>query len=623
MMKHQEPILLLVAVGLLWTGCAGPEVEISGDLKQWHKVTLTIDGPEASEADSPEGVNPFTDYAMTVRFEHESGSPSYAVPGYFAADGMAAETSATAGNKWRAHVSPDKTGVWNYEVSFSNGPRAAVNGGGEPIAPFDGAEGQFTVAASDKTVPDFRARGRLEYVGERYLKFAGDGTRFLKAGPDAPETFLAYEDFDGTSTEKTELKTWAPHAADWRDGDPTWQEGNGKGIIGALNYLADEELNAFSFLTYNVQGDGDNIWPHAARLDKLHFDVSKLDQWQIVFDHAQSRGLYLHFKLQENELDDHRRGRQREPAEIEAALDGGALGVERKLYLRELVARFGYALALNWNLGEENSQTTEEQLAMAGYIHDIDPYDHLIVVHTFPQDQDDVYAALLGEEVLTGVSLQNSWKAAHQQTLKWVRESEAAGHTWVVANDEQNPASQGVPPDPGYEGFDGKDDEGKPVHTLHDVRKYTLWGNLMAGGAGVEYYFGYQLPQNDLIAEDYRSRDRTWDYCRFALSFFHDQDIPFWEMKNADALAGNEEHDNSRYAFAKTDDVYVVFLPEGGTATLDLSEASGTFQVRWLDPRNGGALQTGSVDTVAGGDRRSLGEAPSDANEDWVVLVRK
>ena len=622
-MKCHEPIPLFLVLASLGAGCAGPEVEISGELKQWHKVTLTIDGPEASETDSPEGVNPFTDYAMTVRFEHESGSPSYEVPGYFAADGMAAETSATAGNKWRAHVSPDKMGVWTYDVSFSNGPEAAVSGGGEPVSPFDGARGQFTVAASDKAAPDFRSRGRLEYVGERYLKFAGDGSYFLKAGPDAPETFLAYEDFDGTSTEKTELKTWAPHAADWQEGDPIWQGGKGKGIIGALNYLAGEGLNAFSFLPYNVQGDGDNVWPHAARLDKLHFDVSKLDQWQIVFDHAQSRGLYLHFKLQENEMDDHRKGQQREPTEIEAALDGGALGVERKLYLRELVARFGYSLALNWNLGEENSQTKEEQLAMAGYIRDVDPYDHLIVVHTFPRDQDDVYTALLGEQELTGVSLQNSWRAAHQRTLKWVNESEASGHVWVVANDEQNPASQGVPPDPGYEGFDGTDNQGNPVHSLHDVRKYTLWGNLTAGGAGVEYYFGYQLPQNDLIAEDFRSRDRTWDYCRHALSFFRDHEVPFWQMKNADALVGNEANDNSLYAFAKTDELYVVFLPEGGAATLDLSGASGTFGVRWFDPRNGGGLQRGSIDSVEGGGSRRLGDAPSDAKEDWVVLVRK
>ena len=63
----------------------------------------------------------------------------------------------------------------------------------------------------------------------------------------------------------------------------------------------------------------------------------------------------------------------------------------------------------------------------------------------------------------------------------------------------------------------------------------------MAGGAGVEYYFGYQLPQNDLVCEDFRSRDKSWDYCRIALEFFREHEIPFWEMKNADALIGNRE----------------------------------------------------------------------------------
>lgn len=58
-----------------------------------------------------------------------------------------------------------------------------------------------------------------------------------------------------------------------------------------------------------------------------------------------------------------------------AELDCGNAGPERRLYIRELVARFGYELALNWNLGEENTQTTVQQRAMIQYIHDVDPYD--------------------------------------------------------------------------------------------------------------------------------------------------------------------------------------------------------------------------------------------------------
>lgn len=596
------------------------QVAVTGEPRLWHKVTLTFTGPEASETGAE---NPFLDYRLEVEFTHASGGPGYRVPGYFAADGNAGETSAVSGNKWRVHFAPDKTGEWRYRASMVKGPRVAVEGGaGAPVAGVDGASGSIRVSASDKRAPDFRARGRLRYTGEHYLRFAGTNEYFLKAGADSPETLLAYEDFDGTSTRKVPLKKYGPHVNDWRPGDPTWKGGKGKGLIGALNYLSGKGLNAVSFLTYNVGGDGDNVWPHVSPDDKLRMDVSKLDQWQIVFDHAQARGLYLHFKLQEQENDDNRIGAEPRDGNVPAALDGGRLGPQRKLYLRELIARFGYALALNWNLGEENTQSAGEQRDMARYIRDTDPYKHHIVVHTFPNWQDRVYSQLTGEQsVLTGASLQMHWDQVHQRTLQWRRASAAAGRRWVVANDEQGSAAHGVPPDDGYQGFDGKDRQGKPVHNMHDIRKKVLWGNLMAGGAGVEYYFGYQLAENDLVAEDFRSRDKSWDYCRHALEFFRGQRIPFWEMEPADALGGNAKEENGTFVFARKGSVYVVYLPEGGPATLDLTGATGAFTVRWFNPRSGGALANGAVTRVRGGGSVSLGEPPGAG--DWVALVRK
>ena len=600
-------------------------VEISGILKQWHKVTLTLNGPYANERnDEP---NPFTGYRMTVTFTHESGSPTYRVPGYFAADGNAANTSATEGTMWRAHLSPDAPGKWTYRVSFVKGRHAALDleSPAEPVVPYDGRTGSFVVTGTDKTGRDFRGAGRLRYVGGHYLQFAGTRDYFLKAGADAPETLLAYVDFDGTKTRKTPLKTWEPHVRDWQPDDPTWKDGRGKGLIGALNYLAGKGCNAFSFLPYNSGGDGDNVWPFVAPDDKLHYDCSKLDQWQIVFDHAQSLGLYLHFKLQEQEMDDNRvGGSKRKSGKVAAALDGGDLGPERKLYCRELVARFGHELALNWNLGEENTQSPEQQRAMAQYLRDVDPYDHHIVVHTFPGAQDRIYSHLLGDRsALTGVSLQNSWNQAHQRTLKWVNASAKAGKPWVVANDEQNPASMGVPPDPGYEGHDGKAEQNGKPYDLHDIRKFCLWGTLMAGGAGVEYYFGYKLPQNDLLCEDFRSRDRSWDYCRIALDFFRENQIPFWEMKNADGLIGNTANDNSKYCFAKAGEIYLVYLPAGGTTQLDLNGVRGSFTVKWFDPRHGGTLLDGTVNTVRGGETVTLDQPPRESHNDWLIVVRK
>ena len=615
-------------------------VSISGELRQWHKVTLTLDGPEADEASN--APNPFMDFRLVVTFTHESGAPTYLVPGYFAADGNAANSSAASGNKWRAHFSPDKTGRWNYRISFVSGKGVALAGpsAGQAVSPLHGRTATFQIAATDKRAPDFRGRGRLQYVGKHHLQFAGSREYFLKLGADSPETLLANVDFDGTIARKPQvpLHTFAPHVQDWKPGDPTWKDGKGKGLIGAVNYLASKGVNSVSFLPYNAGGDGDNVWPFVSRDDKFHYDVSKLDQWQIVFDYAQQKGIYLHFKLQENEIDDNVRGNptgrdepargrgQPETGPVAEALDGGDLGQERKLYIRELVARFGYELALNWNLGEENTQSSEQQLAMAINVRDVDPYGgHHIVVHTLPNAQEGIYPALLGSRSpFTGASLQMAWNAVHERTLRWLLASAQSKKPWVVANDEQGPASLGVPPDPGYSGFAGKDAQGRDVgYSLHDIRKHVLWGNLMAGGAGVEYYFGYSLPDNDLVAENFRSRDKSWDYGRIAIDFFHSQKIPFWEMQNADELVGNDKHDNSQYCFAKPGDLYLIYLPSGGSASLDLSNATGQFTVTWFDPRNGGPLKVGTVSSVAGGANAALGMPPDNLAEDWLVVVMR
>ena len=608
-------------------GCrSGGRVEIGGECKPWHNVMLTLKGPFAHELDTDP--NPFSDYRMDVVFTHESGDPSYTVPGYFAADGRAGETSAESGDRWRAHLSPDKTGNWEYRISFR------LKG---ETTEWDGITGSFYVGPNDKKAPDLRAKGRLQYVGRRYLKFAGSGEYFLKAGADAPETLLAYEDFDGTYAAKksgvrrqgeavtTGLKSWGPHIRDWQPGDPTWKDGKGKGLIGAINYLSGKGCNVCSFLTYNAGGDGDNVWPHTSRDDKYHFDCSKLDQWGIVFSHATSRGMYLHFKLQETENDD--LVNQNEEA-TRQALDGGELGPERKMYLRELIARYGHNLALNWNLGEENTQSTRQIRQMAGFIRETDPYGHPIVLHTYPDRQDSVYGPLLGDPaVLTGLSIQNNdVSATHAEAARWVTRSEASGHPWVVAHDEAGNAATGTPPDPDYPGMkEAVEALASMKHppklpSIDEIRSEVLWGNLMGGGAGVEYYFGYSLPENDLGAEDWRSRDRTWDYSRIALSFFNE--IPFWEMSSTDELVGNKGHDNSRYCFAKPGEIYVVYLPDAQPFKLDMREAGGSFKVSWYNPRTGGGREDGSVTTVQGGTLVDLGSPPAEPGRDWVVLVK-
>jgi hypothetical protein len=60
---------------------------VEGALKVWQPVTITFTGKEASETETT-----FRDHRLDVTFTH--GDKSFRVPGYFAADGNAAETSA-------------------------------------------------------------------------------------------------------------------------------------------------------------------------------------------------------------------------------------------------------------------------------------------------------------------------------------------------------------------------------------------------------------------------------------------------------------------------------------------------------------------------------------------------
>ena len=91
------------------------------------------------------------------------------------------------------------------------------------------------------------------------------------------------------------------------------------------------------------------MWPWAGKIDghgsqdndNLHYDTAKLRQWEIVFAHAQKKGVFLHTVFNEAE-----EANKRE-------LDDGELGPERKLYYREMIARFGHHLASEWNLCEE------------------------------------------------------------------------------------------------------------------------------------------------------------------------------------------------------------------------------------------------------------------------------
>ena len=245
-------------------------------------------------------------------------------------------------------------------------------------------------------------------------------------------------------------------------------------------------------------------------------------------------------------------------------------------------------------------------------------------MHTFPDQQDKVYRPLLGNNSkLTGVSLQNSsLKTTHAQTVKWVAESAKAGKPWIVAFDESGSAAHGQCPDLGYQGFDGHDRTGKMVYTQHEVRKQTLWGTLMAGGAGCEYYFGYQFAENDIVARTGAAAIKAGTIAASRSSSstrtrFHSGKCRTW--MNWSAIRST---DISKFCFAKANDTYLVYLPNGGVPSLDLRDAQGsTMSTGSIHVKVARCKWVPSV-SVSGGKEVALGDPPADTHEDWLVVIR-
>lgn len=577
----QEESMKLLLFLVLLSQISFSQVKVSGELKIWHNVTITFDGPNSSESAR---LNPFTSYRLNVTFTN--GTVTYTVPGYYAADGNASETGSVSGNKWRVHFVPDRTGTWRYKASFRTGNYIAVNTSptaGSPVS-FNGKEGSFYIGFSDKKVPDFRAKGMLKYSGKRYLQFAGTKDYFIKGGSNSPENFLAYYEFDDTPAKHR----FTAHAGDWKYGDPTWKGGKGKNIIGALNYLSSKGVNSLYMLTYNIGGDGKDVWMYNSQSTKVRFDCSKLGQWEVVFSHMDRLGILCHFVTQETEN--------------EFFLNNGNLGNERKLYYREMVARFGHHLGVVWNLGEENTNTTDQQKSYANYIKAIDPYDHMVTVHSQAYFR---YQALYGFKNIDGPSLYvYKPEQTHAKTIQYLSESVKAGKQWVLSVDEIGPADIAVPPD--------------NIDYWHDKdRKQVLWASLMGGGAGVEWYMGYAHPHNDLKMEDFRSRDHLWELTTIAREFFQ-RNLPFNNMTSADNLING----SLNYCLAKEGEVYAIYLSNGGTTSLNV-RTSGTYSVMWFNPRYGGSLRTGSVTRINGTGYKSIGYPPADRSKDWLAVIRK
>jgi len=606
-------------------------VTLEGSRRCWQPLTLsfetTLDTHELLHAAQQ---NPFLDYRLQVRFTHADGE-TQVVSGFYAADGHAQDTGASAGNVWQAIFSPDRPGSWIWQAEFRTAPGIALEperAGARADARIDGAFGSFRVLPADPGAPGFWGQGRLQYTGEPYFRFARTGAPFLKNGAGGPENFLAYYEFDGTQGNPLNACLAAPahlhrydaHAADFA-GDALamahlWAGTKGRNILGAIDYLAAQGVNSLYFITNSFHGDGMDVWPWVTPMDKLHFDVSKLAQWQRLFDYMSARGLQIQLVFEESEND-------------QLPVSNGGLGygltTERRLYYRELVARFAHHPAVIWIIGDESNYLDEIPVmeSMASAIRALDPYRHPIAFHSkHPCYGDCVepypsvflqYQPYFGFPDFEASCFQTSPGGYNTSTVQ-LREGQALTRKWAQFGDEQ---SLNATPE-----------------NLVTNRTRALWGNLMGGGSGVAWYPGNDYPEQyppgtdicdyfDLTAEDMRAFAGYWTQTRHAIEIFQAR-LPFTEMRAQNSLASNVGSED--YVFVRPEDagagiraVYAVYRGTG--APTDLSIGPGTHSVDWFDPRTGAGP---FADTpLVGPGPQPLVPPSQGVGSDWLAIVRQ
>jgi hypothetical protein len=551
---------------------------------------------------------------MDVTLHGPSGQ-NITVPGFFAADGNAGMTGADAGNKWRACFSPDEVGNWTWEVSFRQGNDVSISKdrkAGQPWKPLDGKNGTLEIVESDKSGLDFRSpeKGLILNRGQHFLTFAS-GTPFLKGGPGVPENMLGYYGFDNTTSankrgplyqdipeEEIYLHRFAGHTDDWESGDPDWnrndgaestQKNAGRNYIGMLNYLG-RQNNASSLyiMLMSVEDDGDDTYPTIAHADKEHYDVSKLDQWEIVFTHSERVGIFMHLLLCEASNDKYYNS------------EGQALGRIRKLYFREMLARFGHHLAVELDLGEENDFTIEELKEQAAWLKMLDAYDHPVATHNRGKDLIPRWTALVGDPNFDMTAVQSGLgnQSIYKFVKEWREKSAAAGAPLVISGDE--------------------------IHgTMTDYDKgriEKMWPWYLSGGGGYEWYLKKEENHNyDQEIDDYRITKTMPKHIGIAVTELIK--LPLNEMNPHNELLREMPEG---YCLAQPGTVYAIYDQHKGKGfQLDLGNVNGEFSVEWVNPREGGPWSAGSVKIVQGGQVVDLGQAPNTPNQDWLVVVQK
>lgn len=166
----------------------------------------------------------------------------------------------------------------------------------------------------------------------------------------------------------------------------------------------------------------------------------------------------------------------------------------------------------------------------------------------------------------------------------------------------------------GYEYLRGHPTMREQVHHPNKIRR-SAWRIVCAGGyftAGFNGTLGHSDIWNRIDAPNHYTFTLQGEGSAAYLTTLYDffSKLPFQRMQPFAGVSDNA------VALAEPGKVYVVYLPHGGTVTMDFGATGKPFVGRWFNPRDGKYV----AEIPVQGSGKQQFAAPN--AEDWVLLIK-
>lgn len=319
-------------------------------------------------------------------------------------------------------------------------------------------------------------------------------------------------------------------------------------------------------------------------------------------------------------------------------------GARERLWLRHLLARYGaFDHLFLWTIANEYETHPDGRYrldfpadvqwakATARFIKTNDANRHLVTVHPVisasrrgespraPYDPPWRIGGFFGDEDAIDVLSQQT--GALGDGLVWDESKQywtgnPTDLTASLAADRQY-RKPVLNSENGYEYLRGDPTSKHQVHETGKVRR-SAWRIVCAGGyvaAGFHGTIGHSDVWNRIDPPNHYTFAVRDEGAAAQLSFLHDffTRLPCWRMQPFGGVSSNA------IALADAGRVYVIYLPSGGPATVDLSGLKIPYSSRWFNPRTGQLGEPTNHSSNPPGVRQEF-IAP-DGN-DWALLLQ-